>query len=167
MPKTIEDVIAELQATVDRGEAGIRRYRKLIDDEQAKITDAATTLRTLQAMGVKASAPESKAAPLAAPANMTVPDMIFSILRQNPGRGFEPAGMISEITRTLGLSPDPNNVRPTMWRMKNDGRLIQDKQGRYHLPKEKPVDDKPSTGPSTGLSESRTQGREAGPGGGT
>lgn len=132
MGKSIEDVIHELQTTVHRGEADIARYRKQIEDAQAKIADAKTTLRTLQAMGVTASDDQPKTA--ASAANLTVPDMILSVMKSQPESGWEPIQVLKGIYVRYGIEADPNNVRPTMWRMRKDGRLSQDKEGRYRLP---------------------------------
>ncbi len=125
-------MIHELQTTVHRGEADIARFRKLIIDTEDKISDAKTTLRTLQAMGVSASDDQPKTA--ASAANLTVPDMILSVMKSQPEKGWEPIQVLNAIRNKFGIEPDPNNVRPTMWRMRKDGRLSQDKENRYRLP---------------------------------
>ena len=132
MGKSIEDVINELQTTVHRGESDIARYRKQIEDTEAKIADAKTTLRTLQAMGITASDDQPKTA--ASAANLTVPDMILNVMRSQPEKGWEPIQVLKAIHVRYGIEADPNNVRPTMWRMRKDGRLSQDDKGRYCLP---------------------------------
>lgn len=136
MSKSIVEIVSELQDTVSRGETNIARYKKAIEDELTKMSDAKTTLRTLHAMGIPAVDNQPQTEPFRRPPpSMTVPDMIFWVMRKHPDKGFEPASMIVEIKNTLGLEPDPNNVRPTMWRMKQDGRLTQDDSGRYWLAK--------------------------------
>jgi hypothetical protein len=169
MPKTIDEIVAELQNTVFRGDADIARYAKLIEETQANVSDAKTTLRTLKSMGI-APGDDQPITPAhqASDAKMTVPNMIFWVMQRNPNKSFDPSQMISEIKNTLGLEPDPNHVRPTLWRMKKDGRLAQDNDGSYRLPsKEIPADDVTVEGPSAGESEAPSaQGREAGPGGG-
>lgn len=175
MAKTIEEVMATLQSTVNRGEAAIAKLTRQIEEERAKINDANVTLRTLRSMGVSDVAPGVENALFAAAttfqaqSSMTVPDMVLHVMKVHRRGSYEPAEVMELIKMTLGVEPDPNNVRPTLWRMHKDGRLLKDQDGRYSLPQEigcagvrlptdpaHPIENAP-----------RAQGREAGPGGGT
>ena len=155
-----------MQAAISDGEAEIAEHQKAIEEKRERINDARVTLRTLQSMGVDASAYQPKAEPPPGAETMTVPEMVLAVLKDAEG-GMEPSDVLRAITVQLGLKPDPNNVRPTMWRMKKKGRLYQDKDGKYRLPKEKPVGVSSTDVSPTGFNFNPQHGREAGQGGGT
>jgi hypothetical protein len=166
----LPQVISELQSRVGKGRADIVRYQDLIAKAHDSIRDAEVTLRTLQSMGVAAS----EAKPLAttaraAKSSSTIPEMIFAVMgaQDTDPDGYDATSVIELISKRFGIAPDPNNVRPTLWRMNKEGRLQKSEAGRYRLPSnEKPADTATVESLSAGRFETPAQGREAGPGGG-
>lgn len=123
-------------------------------------------------MGVASDPPEqgSHASEAIAHATMTVPDMILHVMKAGSRPTYEPAEILDLIKQMLGVEPDPNNVRPTMWRMHKDGRLWKDSSGKYSLPAQEigGAGSISSRVPAPSMTEAPSaQGREAGPGGGT
>ncbi|WP_349363446.1 MAG: hypothetical protein ABL307_14810 [Roseitalea porphyridii] len=165
--KSVDQIITELQAVVARGEAEIARHQKAIEDTRTRINDARVTLRTLQSMGVDASARQPATEPAPGADQMTVPEMINRVLEKE-GKGLEPMEVMASITTHFGVHPDPNHVRPSLWRMAKAGRLVKDDDGKYRLPSnEKPADENAVESTSAGFNFNPQHGREAGQGGGT
>lgn len=172
MSKTIDEVMAALQSTVNRGEAAIAKLSRQIEEERAKISDANVTLRTLRAMGVTAERTDhsNQVAEMASPPTMTVPDMVLHVMKVAGKSSYEPAEVLDLIRQLLNVEPDPNNVRPTLWRMHKDGRLGKDDGGKYFLPSQEieSAGTPQPNGPALSIGrQPQAQGREAGPGGGT
>ncbi|WP_143074685.1 hypothetical protein [Methylobacterium sp. ap11] len=66
--------------------------------------------------------------------DITVPDMIFAILSEDIwGEGVDATTIISEIKRRYMPDPDPNIIRPTLWRLAKAKRLVKS-GGKYFLP---------------------------------
>ncbi len=171
MSQDISEVIAKLQSTVNKGRLDIQRYQRAIKETQSSISDAEITLRTLNAMGVRASDDQSKTEKaVKSVAGLTTPDIIFAVLGGDDADplGYGPSDVMKRIQDIFGLEPDPNNVRPTLWRMAKSGRLQKDERGRYRLPqKNEAADDLILRSASPASDSQPAQGGVARPGGGT
>jgi hypothetical protein len=165
----VTSIITELQNRVAKGRSEIARHQRAIEELNASIADAEVTLRTLRSMGIAEGDDKPATATRPQATTLSIPDMIFGVLSDNAYNldlGLEPADILQEIKRLYGAEPDPNNVRPALWRLAKSGRLTKD-GNRYRLPdNEKPADEIPGEEPPAGFDQPEAQGREAGPGGG-
>jgi hypothetical protein len=134
--------------------------------ERDEITGAVRVLQrygvpVMEAPAVRVSMNEKR------PANL--PEMILAVV---DAWSFVDGPNNSEILRTIQErwlpEAKPDNVRPTIWRMVKDGRLIKSRD-RYQRAKEIEATDASSVGDTSAASDQEpgAQGREAGPGGGT
>ncbi len=150
----VTSIVAELQNRVAKGRADIARHQRAIEELSASIADAEVTLRTLRSMGIAEGDSGHVGATRATTTTLSIPDMIFGVLSADEYSrdfGLEPAGILEAIKRAYGVEPDPNNVRPALWRLSKAGRLQKD-GNHYKLPdKEKPVDEAPVEDSSTGV----------------
>lgn len=174
MSKTPEQIVADLQSMLATTKVEITRLEADILAKHQLVKDTETTLKTLRLMGICSGPAESFATPAKATVGKpkpTVPEMILTVLGMDQFKqpGAEPGQVLQVIRDQIDLDADPNNVRPTLWRMREKG-ILEKIEGRYRIPIKTEGGDPnlfEGTESSTSDQKPEAQGREAGPGGGT
>ena len=153
---TQDDIISRIRADADRTDKAIARHEAEIARLIGERDELQVTLRTLGRLGVlekgNASAPVGP--------KMTVPEMVLEVLsRPENVQGARPDPVLTAIRESYDPNIDPNNVRPTMWRMAKDGRL--EKNGElYRLPQTNEAPDNNPDHGSSGASVPAEESRE-------
>lgn len=127
----IRDKARKIDLEIDRHVAAIKALESDRDELQV-------TLRTLKKMGLISEEPQStiRIGGQQNGAKKTVPEMILEILARDFPEGAEPIAVLERVRERYDPDADPNNVRPTLWRMSKDGRV--EKFGElYRLPVKK------------------------------
>ena len=144
MAQSITDLINEKAKEID---SEIERHHVAIASLEADRLELTITLQALKKHGL-VEEPVSQEKPKWAigagtiAKKLTVPEMIARVLRDYK-EGAEPNIVLAKIRERYDENIDPNNVRPTMWRMEKDGRL--GKSGdKYHLPQKNEAAGTPS-----------------------
>ena len=119
--------------------AEIDSFKAKIMELEVEYSELEIAARVLSRLGLVAEHPpelplEHNHSPSQKP---TVPDMIKIVLKEYDELGIPgPSNnkILMELTHRWGVA-DPNIVRPTLWRMVKDQRLVKVGEG-YSLPKE-------------------------------
>jgi hypothetical protein len=176
MVKETQDLIAALQERLSSSAAKIAELEAAIQAERQLAVDTEVTLRTLRSMGVDVGPVTQAVASTVSmrsderQAKLTIPDMILAVLGADEFRllGAEPNRVLESILIRFDPNANPNNVRPTLWRMEQKG-ILEKLNGRYRIPiHRKAPDPNQLSLEGSGASDfNPAQGRQAGPGGGT
>ncbi|WP_143074548.1 hypothetical protein [Methylobacterium sp. ap11] len=132
-----------IDALIQRRNANVTKATRLSEQLVAlrrENDEIDIAIKALDRLGFKGAPPgkpaESTAAGLvqAKLIDITVPDMIFAIIGDDIiGDGVDASTIIAEIKRRYMPDPDPNIIRPTLWRLTKAGRLMK-MGGKYFLP---------------------------------
>ncbi|MDR3449520.1 MAG: hypothetical protein P4M15_07225 [Alphaproteobacteria bacterium] len=128
-----ESITARLKARLDSIDTESIDLRSALARLETERNELTITLRTLERMGVTAKE-AMPTEPISAQPKMTVPEMIVDVMgRPELAYGVRPDAVLNAIRETYEPNIDPNNVRPTMWRMAKEGRLTK-RDELYFLP---------------------------------
>ena len=145
--KTLRDKAKELDEEIERHHAAI----KTLEADRAAIFAARDTLMRL---GVIQTVDVTPAFIGSGKVKKTVPEMILDVLQHDFPTGSEPQGVLMRIKDKFDPNADPNNVRPTMWRMAKDGRLEKSRE-LYRLPQKNEAAGSPQPDAPTASAQER------------
>jgi hypothetical protein len=118
------NALVEREAGNNRKIAEIEAELEILKHDNKRIADALSLAKDM-GFSIPTAAPEEPAEP------KTLPDMIFAALSQN---GALTSGEVIETIKVnWNESINPENVRPTLWRLVQAGRLKK-RGDRYDLP---------------------------------
>lgn len=130
-PPVSGDIIVRLQTDLAEATADNAKHQRLANEAAETMVKITQTLGVLREMGYisgPAEPPTQASGPTPERQKMTGPEMIMEILDRPEFRnlGTTPAQIIQIIRSEYNPEFVIDNVRPTLWRLAKEGRIIKD-----------------------------------------